>query len=278
MYKLTYFDDRIELMLKHEQIFWHSDLRQELCPVLETLQQTGEIEGATCGQKPDVNGLVYELRGRHFLIIYAVNSIRKEVQFCEFHKNSHSVDWKTALEQDLCYGEEQIFYIPQIGDPHKFIKAIDLIYAGANTPKSLAIEFGSSATKDKYLARRGNFLVKPFIEFGLANRKRLSDKSSSVYILTKRGQQIAVSSDRETRERLLVEALLGFYPIQMIFEETTLGGKKFTKELIQEVVARITLGDCGGTTKLRRVSSLRALVNWVSRWAGIPIQRGSECV
>ena len=182
------------------------------------------------------------------------------------------------MEHDLCDGAEQVICIPQIGDPHKFIKAIDFIHAGANTPKSLAIEFGSPAKKDKDLARRGDYIVKPLIEFGLATRERISGKSSSIYVLKDRGQRIAENSDQETRERLLVEALLGFYPIQVILEETTSGGKELTKELIQEVISRITLGDCGGTTKPRRASSLRALVNWVSRWAGIPVQRSSECV
>ena len=278
MYKFTYFDDRVRLILKDGKALWNMELRQELFPVLETLQKTGEVEGAICGRKPGVNGLLYELRGRTFLITYAVDSIRKEVRFYEFHQVFHSVDWKTELEQDLCGGEEQMVCIPQVGDPHKFIKAIDLIHSGANTPKNLASEFGSPATQDVYLARRGAYLVKPLIEFGLATRERVAGKLSSIYMLTDRGQRIAESSNQETRKRLLVEALLGFYPIQLIIEETTLGEKELTKELIQEVIARITLGDCGELISRRRVSSLWALVNWVSRWVGIPIQQGSECV
>jgi len=278
MYRFTYFDDRVKLMLQDKKAFLDPELEQELCPVLKILKQTGEVEGAVCGQKPGVNGLVYELKGRTFFITYAVDSNRKEIRFYEFHQVSHSIDWKTALEQDLYHGEEQIICIPQIGDPHKFITAIDLIHAGANTSKTLAIEFGSPATKDIYLARRGDYLVKPLIEFGLATRERVTGQSSSLYVLTDRGQRIAESSDRETRERLLVEALLGFYPIQVILEETTSGGKELTKELIQDVISRITLGDCGGTTNPRRASSLRALVNWVSRWAGIPVQRSSQYV
>ena len=95
--------------------------------------------------------------------------------------------------------------------------------------------------------------------------------------MTDRGQRIAQSDDQETCERLLVEALLSFYPIQLIIEQTTRDGKELTKELIQDVISHVTLDDCGGTTNPRRAGSLRELVNWVSRWAGIPIRRqGSD--
>ena len=54
----------------------------------------------------------------------------------------------------------------------------------------------------------------------------------------------------------------------MIIEETTHGGKELTKELIQKIISLVSFGDCGGTTNPRRASSLRALVNWVTRWEG----------
>lgn len=59
------------------------------------------------------------------------------------------------------------------------------------------------------------------MEISLASRGSAENKSSSIYVLTDRGKRIAQSDDRETRERLLAEALLGFYPIQMIIEKTT---------------------------------------------------------
>jgi len=41
----------------------------------------------------------------------------------------------------------------------------------------------------------------------------------------------------------------------------------------QEIISLVSFGDYGGTTNPRRASSLRALVNWVIRWAGIPVRR-----
>jgi len=64
------------------------------------------------------------------------------------------------------------------------------------------------------LARRGDYLGRPVMEIGLASRGSAENKSSSIYVLTDRGKRIAQSDDQETRERLLAEALLGFYPIR----------------------------------------------------------------
>jgi hypothetical protein len=279
VYRFTYFDRQIESILSQRKTILDTDLEQELSPVLETLRKYGEIEGANFGVKPGLTDLVYELKGRTFQITYTVDSMRKEIRFYEFCQVSHLMDWKTALEQSLRSGEEKPNFIPQIGDPHKFIKAVQFIYEGINTSKDLGIAFGSSAKKDKDVVRKGNYLGLPLIELGLATRSQIRTETSSTYGLTDRGMRIALSNDLETRERLLAEALLGFYPIQIIIEETTLGGNELTKSLIQDVISLVSLGDCGGTTVPRRASSLRALVNWVTRWAGIPVRReGSDGV
>jgi hypothetical protein len=273
VYKLKYFNDQVRLMMSKRYALWDIELEQELSPVLETLKEYGEVAGAICGRKPGISELVYELRGRTFQIAYTVNFVRKEVVFYEFHLVSHKIDWRSALEQDLRNGEEQVIYIPQIGDPHKLIRTIELISSGVNTAQKIGFAFGSGATNDKNLSRRGDYLGRAVIEFGLATKCKDSKQGKSIYVLTDRGWRIAQSTDLETRERLLAESLLGFYPIQMIIEETTRGDRELTKELIQEIISLVSLGDCGGTTRPRRASSLRALVNWVTRWAGIPVRR-----
>lgn len=273
MYKFTYFDSQVKLMLSERKAFWDPELEQELSPVLEVLKQSGEIEGASCGVKPGVSRLVYELKGRTFHITYTVDASSREIKFYDFLPVCHPFDWKAALEQDLRENEEQPIYIPQIGDPHKFIRAIELIHSGINTSRDLGIKFGSKANRDRDLTRRGDYLVRPLMELGLAVKIQSERQSQSINVLTDRGRLIAGNSDQETRERLLVEALLGFYPIQMIIDETTLGGKELTKELIQDVISLVSRGDYGGTTNPRRASSVRKLVIWVSRWAGISIRR-----
>ena len=265
-------------MLCDRKGFWDTELEQELQPVLERLRQTGEISGASCGFNLIAPGRVYyTLTGQTFQIAYIVDSAIKQVRFYEFQQVSHPIDWKTALQQDLRNGEDQPVYIPQDGDPRKFIKTVELIHCGINTPKGIGVAIGSRAKEDKNVARKGYYLGRALIELDLVSRDQGKKGSLNAYVLTDRGKRIAQSNDEETRERLLAEALLGFYPIQVIIAETTTrGNKELTKELIQDIIFRVSLGDCGGTTNPRRASSLRALVNWVSRWAGIPIRRAGN--
>lgn len=274
MYNFLYHNDHIQRMLSDRKTYWDPELEDELKPVLKKLKHTGEITGANCGSNLIAPGKIYfTLLGRTFQLGYTVNPDSREIKFYEFQQVSHQMDWEMTLEKDLLDGEEQPIYIPQIGDPLKFIRTIELIHSGINTSLDLGIAFRSSAKKEKDIARRGDYLGRPVIELGLASRSQIDKQSSSIYVLTDRGRRIAQSNDSETRERLIAEALLGFYPIQIIIEETTRGEKELNKELIQEIISLVSFGDCGGTTNPRRASSLRALVNWVTRWAGIPIRR-----
>lgn len=274
-YKFEFFNNRIESMFKDKDAFWDPELHQELMPVLKQLRQTGEILGADFGVTPGIFGLAYELKGKTFRLNYTVDAKKKVIKFHEFYQVSHSIDWETALEQDLNCKKEETMYIPQIGDPHKFIRAIALIGEGTNNPVELGVSLGSKAKKDKDKARKGDYFGRALMALKLVERSQSVENTSSIYVLTTRGKLIS-SADQETRERLFAEALLGFYPIQMILGETRHGKQPLTKELIQEIIDRVTLGDCGGTTNPRRASSLRALVNWVTRWAGIAIQRGNS--
>lgn len=275
MYRLTYGNDEVRQQFSEKKAFWDPELERELRPVLEMLKATGEVEGTSCGVNLIAPGqLYYELAGYNFSIGFTVNADRQEICFYEFQPRSHELDWKAALDQDLSDGEEEKIYIPpQIGDPHKFIKAVQCIGQGTNTSKALGIAFKSKAKADKDIGRRGDYLGLPLLELGLAYREPNPNGVGSVYLLTSRGQHIAQSPDAETRERLLVEALLGYYPIQVLIAETTKGQKELTKALIEETIDIVSMGDCGGLTRPRRASSLRALTNWVTRWAGIPIRR-----
>ncbi|MEL7072250.1 MAG: hypothetical protein AAGN15_26935 [Cyanobacteria bacterium J06581_3] len=276
MYKIECADDKTRSMIKDRNTFWDPELGKEFSPVLKQLRRTGEIAGASCGFRPGVAGLIYEIKGKTFKLDYTVNSEKKIIRIYEFRQVFHHIDWQTALERDCQRSEEESVYIPQIGDPHLFLKAITLISKGTNTPKGIGIALGSTAKKEKDQARKGDYAGRALMAFGLVERVHHKEDGHSVYALTKKGALLSASKDQETRERLLAEALLGFYPIQIIVSATRQGEKPLTKELIQEAIAEVTLGDCGGTTSPRRASSLRALVNWVTRWAGIAIQRGDS--
>jgi hypothetical protein len=265
-------------MLSDRKTFWDPDIEGELTPLLDRLKNSGEVPWADCGLNLIAPGMMYHtLAGRTFQLAYTVDATKKEIRFYEFQQISHSIDWQRSMDDDFQSVEDQATYIPQIGDPCKFIKTVEFISRGINTSKELGIAFGSGATNEKNLVRRGDYLVRPVVELGLAMKIRTENQAYSTYILTERGVLISKSDNQEIQERLLAEALLCFYPIQLIISETTRGNRELTKELIQEIISLVSLGDCGGTTNPRRASSLRALVNWVTRWAGIPVRReGSD--
>lgn len=272
MYKFTYSNRSVEAMLKDKDAFWDPALEQELVPILNQLKKTGEVSWASCGRIPGVTEVVYKLEGNNFVISYTVFTKTKEIRFYDFKQISHSIDWENSLEQDINENIDNLPYIPQIGDPYKFLRGIDLIHNKINTPKQLGIAFESKAKKDKDIARRGYYIGRPLEEFGLV--QAVGDKNEPCfYELSPKGEKIANSADQETRERLLLEALLGFQPIQIILGKTSRGNEELTKSLIEDVISKVTLDSCGGSTNPRRASSIRALVNWVSRWAGIPILR-----
>lgn len=270
MYKIIYRNEQVKSLIKDSKS-WDFELSQEILSALDALKKSGEMEGAICGVHPGIYGMLYELKGKTFRMNYTVDTNNKNIKIHEFKLMSHEIDWKTTLEQKICENNDKPSGIPQIGDPYKFLNTIDLIHSGINTSKELGIKSGSSAKKDKDLARRGEYLAQPIIEIGLVKRSLIERKH--IYTLTNNGELIANSNNKETRERLLVEALLGFRPIQMIIEATTHGNKELTLELIQDIITQVSLDDCGGTTNPRRAHSLRALVNWIARWAGIPILR-----
>jgi hypothetical protein len=281
MYKFEYVNESLKQIFSNQDTFWDLELQHELQPVLKQLKETGEPDsngGANFGCKPGISGIVYELLGKTFKLVYTVSSKLKIVKFYEFHQMSYSIDWQAALNA-LENDNQGGYSIPQIGDPRKFLKAIDFIYQGIVTPHDLGVAMGSLAKKDKDLARRGYYYSDFLEELGLLKSVKANSKSRCTYNLTLRGELIAKNPDTSTKSRLFAEALLGFPPLQTIITATTRGEKQLTPELIQKVIHQMTKDSCGGTTSPRRAGSLKSLTNWVSRIAGIPIcRKGQEGV
>lgn len=278
-YKFEYSDESLKQRLSDQDTFWDSELARELQPILKRLKEFGESEaGANFGCKPGVSGLVYELQGKTFKLVYTVSSELRVVKFYEFLQMSHSIDWQTALD-DLSDDSNEKYDIPQIGDPSDFLAAIDCIYQGVLTPYDLGLAMGSLATKDKDIARRGYYFSNFLKALHLLETAKNSSKATCTYKLTTKGKLIAKASDANTKERLFAEALLGYPPLQMIISLTTRGEKQLTPELIREVIRQMSKDGCGGKTNPRRAGSLKLLVNWISRMAGIPIcRKGQEGV
>lgn len=274
MYKVEYQNQKLKTIFSNLDTFVDSELEEELQGVVKKLKEIGEVAGANCGFQPGVMGILYELQGKTFKLVYTVSSELKIVKIYDFYQMSYSIDWQQNLE-DLSNIEIQKYSIPQIGDPKKYIKAIENISHGVTTPHDLGLVMGSQATKVKDIARRGYYFSDFLTEIGLLELEKFGKKLCK-YRLTDKGELIAKTIDSNTRYRLFAESLLGFVPIQIIISETTRGEKQLTLELICDVIKDCSLDSCGGATLPRRAKSVRALINWLSRWAGIPICREGQ--
>jgi hypothetical protein len=269
-YKFEYATESIKQFLSNQNTFWDVELEHELLPVLQRLRDFGEPEaGANVGFTPGITELVYELQGKTFKLIYTVSAELQIVKFYECYAMSHSIDWQTALDAMSDSSEE--YYIPQIGDHRKFLKAIDLISQSEINPCSLGSAMGSRAKKVKDISRRGYYYSSFLEALGLLEILKIDSKAPCTYKLTAKGELIAKAPNTDTKERLFAEALLGFFPLQLLIDATARDQKELTSELIGGVIRQTSKDGCGGTTNPRRAGSLRSLINWVSRMAGIPI-------
>jgi hypothetical protein len=269
MYKVEYQNQKLKTIFSNLDTFVDSELEEELQDVLKKLKETGEIAGANCGFQPGVMGILYELQGKTFKLVYTVSSELKIVKIINFYQMSYSIDWQQSLE-DLSNVELKKYSIPQIGDHKKYIKAVEYISNGVTTPHDLGLVMGSKANKAKDISRRGYYFSNFLEEIGLVEIVKF-DRKVCTYQLTHKGELIARNKDVNTKNRLFAESLLGFVPLQIIIYATTRGEKQLTLELIGDVITEFSQDSCGGTTNIRRAKAVRPLVNWLSRWAGIPI-------
>jgi hypothetical protein len=228
MYKITYADDSTKSMRSGMKEKLDVEVQEELSFALEELKKKGGVTGASCGVRPGIVGLFFEIQGRTFQVSYAVDSSKRVIYLYDFKLKSHVINWKEALEENCCNGDKQPIQIPQIGDPRQLLKALQLVSCGVNTPIGLGRSFKSPAKKDKDISRRGYYFGLALVQLDLARIHKSQDTSTLIYLLTERGHRICQDPDLETRERLLVEALLRFLPIQMIINETTRGERELS--------------------------------------------------
>lgn len=271
MFQFDYATQDIEQLINQG---WDCELDNELKSVLKILKQCGEIAGANVGRNPLISASMFELKGKTFYLVYSVFPERKLVKFYDFKLVAHSIDWKAKLDLEIENVENEI-YIPQTGDPTVITNTLKMIYKGEDTPYKLGLAVGSTAKKEKDIARRGQYVGKCIVQLGLAKAIK-STNVPTIYQLNDPIFSAIKREDEDTIQRLIAEGLLGFAPVQQAIYETTKGEEELTIELIETIFKRLKITELGGTTSPRRARSIRALTMWVSRMAGIPIRRQGQ--
>lgn len=245
MYKFEYENEFIKSKLCHPDQWFDEEAKEELQGYLKILKETGEITGANVevGIRPGITGFVYEISGRTLNLVYSILPGSKIIKFfneLKLRSVFQRDEWQSyQLEQSK--GEEEItqnrtWEIPQADKPDKIIKSLFLINKGINTSESLGRELGHNGKKPKDVARHGSYVTQAGELLKLVQRSRQG--RSYIYKLTDAGQCLATSTNRDTQQRLFAEAMIGYYPIQVILEEITRGEKELEVELIQQLIDR----------------------------------------
>ncbi len=91
MYSLVYADVQTKLMFSGNKERLDIEVQEELQTVLDTLKDTGEIEGASCGVRPGLVGLVYQIEGKTFQIDYTVDANKRQIKFSNLKLRAHHI-------------------------------------------------------------------------------------------------------------------------------------------------------------------------------------------
>jgi hypothetical protein len=283
MYRFEYENESIKYKLCHPDEWLDEEPKEELQGYLKRLKETGEITGANVevGIRPGITGFVYEISGQTLNLVYSILPSSKVIFFDEVKLISvfQRDEWQNHQLEQSRLNEAIIqnltWDIPQADKPDKIIKSLSLINKGINTSENLGRELGHNAKKPKDVARHGSYITQAGKELKLVQRSR--QDRSYIYKVTDAGQRLATSTNWDTQQRLFAEAMIVYYPIQVILEEITRGEKELEVELIQQLIdSRLSPGCYKAKTSYRRAQCLRTWTLWLSRTMGIPIRRKGE--
>lgn len=274
MFQFDYASSDVKQKLSEYQkggVFWDEMVEDELKPVLQQLRATGETISDV---GINICGINHQITGRTFEIVYAVFPEKKLIKFYECNFLSQDIDWREILRRSLHFSIGEV-NIPQIGIK-RIMLALELIYQGHNSAYELGLHGGSKAKNKKDIARYGQYNASFLKELGLIRIHKSEHQTQGVYECIEIIRSSFANGDHQNIQRLVAESLLGFPVIKLAIQETTKGEKELTIKLLQDIFKQLDITDCGGKTEPRRAQSVRGLINWVSREAGIPIRREGQ--
>lgn len=283
MFQFNYADSDVKQKIcNHRQRFWDEILEEELSPVLKDLMEKGEVSSRysdSVYRGITIFGERIQLKGQNFRLLYSVNSKEQKIKFydCEFLSQSQRIDWsKLMLQNNIELSLDNEIVLPQLGIK-RMINALQCIAKGAKNSYELGLCSGSKATSKKGIQRHGQYDTEFLKSIGLIEIDQTNREWS--YSCSKFIEASILKNDLETTYRLIAEALFGFPVIRRVIEHTTDGQKELSIELIESTFKEFECIRYGKGTPFRRSQSIRSLINWLAREAGIPIRReGSKYI
>jgi len=248
---------------------------------LQGLAQAGHLSGSKFirfAQGLDIcEG--FQISCRTCQIVYTVEAKKKLIRIYGFEMDASQriSEYIDLLETDWQSEETEAgIYIPQADRPDKLIRALELVHEGHTNSFDLGVGLGHGGRKynPDDIARHGSYFARAAEELKLLTHRK--EGRSYKYELTTTGKYIATCRDQTAKERLLARAMLGFYPVQAIFDEITKAKRNLTRELVEELIELISPGNHKAETITRRATCLMKWVTWVAFIEEVPIFHQNE--
>lgn len=272
MFKIIFANEFIkQIFLQKDRL--EDSTREELLLYKRKLAKSGEVCGAEAVRMFPILEICYRVPCRNFNLVYVVYSKLKQIHLYGFELEPvHKLrELQDSLEDNWrSENDDLTIYIPQADRPEKIIRVLEVLSQDYCTSLEIGIKLGHKGKKAKDKARHGSYFGRALVELKLVDRYRKGNLYSYIYKLTEDGARIASCSDRWTQSKLLAEAMLKFYPIQVIFDEITIGKQPLTLDLVTDLVDQLlSPGNHKTKTLERRAKCLIRWITWISSVKGI---------
>jgi hypothetical protein len=276
-FKIEYADGVQKIFFNLEMLCTQSE-KDEIRDFLEKLKSTGEISGFHLTRHPCIDNRsgVREVYGDHFKLTYTFDGQSKCVKIWSCHiLTSYEVDEciKTFRSAN-CTDEDNPIYITQVDNPDKIISAIKFIGTTPKSPFEIAHELGHKG-EQRSVERHGQYLGRIICELGLG--RTVKHGRGSKYELTKSGCRIATAKNSAIEERVMIEAMLGYKPMQLVYGEI-IEDQPFSLQFVKDLIdKKLCPHDHTDVTSKRRAQALRTWAIWLCHKTGTPIRyEGSD--
>lgn len=276
-FKIEYAEEVKGIFSNIEKYFTQEE-ENELRDFTEQLKLTGEVSGfnLTCLPGIDLKSGVREVYGEHFKLTYTFDgqSMSLKIWSCHILSTYEKDEWKKKFSLVNDCVDDISPYITQVDRPLKIINAVKFIDADAKLPFEIANELGHKGEK-RSVERHGQYLGRIICELGLG--RTVKHGRGNKYQLTESGYRIASAKNSGIEERVMIEAMLGYKPMQLVYGEI-IEDQPFSLQFVKDLIdKKLCPHDHTDITSKRRAQALRTWAIWLCHKTGTPIRyEGSD--
>jgi hypothetical protein len=268
MYDLKFNDSELEKNIKNLRTTYADEICNELQPYLDCLVEHGEISGSDFYLKN-----ISRVQGHMFDLHYQTNPnlASKSVSIIELNVRCINVFRERFSLVDSWDDEQVLDRIPQYDSHEKLIRALVLIGENITSSLELGHQLGHKAKKEKDIKRHGQYAKHALFELKLITKVREGRVIRPV--LTSAGRCIAYAPDLETKEVLLIQAMLNYRPVRKVLEAIDDGHAELSDCLVKNIV--FSEVEHSSDTSNRRSQTIKSWVKWMCKYQLIPIRYNS---